>query len=199
MKGPDRDDHATFAAVAREGGILRAAQVTGASPAPSSRRMGAFETRRGRHGLSEGVSGRIGPSYDSAETPSGRRVLANHAAEVATRADTPLLAAEMARAGVGRVVLPTFVGDGTTPLVRLPGPIEALASEEWLVRHQDGRHQDGRHQDGRYQDGRYQDGRHQGGRHQDGRHQGGRHEPGARAALDALAGRLTTRGEREAA
>ena len=116
------------------------------------------------YGLSPEVMGWIGPSYDAAVTPSGRWVLANHCGEIVARANSPHLAAEMAVAGVGRVVLPTFVGDGMAPLVRLSGPIEALASEEWLVCHQDGRH-----------------------------------EPPIRAALDALAGWLTTRGEREAA
>ena len=280
MEEPDWDDYGYFAAVAREGGIMRAAQATGTSPATLSRRMRAFEARLGRrlfrhgregyaltadgralvertrpmeaavegillwreaargpapvrisagtwtaldlarnlgaywspeagwapefvhcdlrmdlarreidigvrnarpdqpwlagrrtgcvayavYGLSEGVAGWIGPSYDAAETPSGRWVLAKHCGEIVTRANSPRLAAEMARAGVGRVVLPTFVEDGMAPLVRLSGPIEALASEEWLVCHQDGRH-----------------------------------EPPIRAALDALAGWLTTRGERAAA
>lgn len=278
---PGWDDYALFAAVARTGGIMRAAEALGASPATLSRRMRAFEARLGRrlfrhgregyaltaegralaerirpmeaaaigverwraaacgptpvrisagtwtalhlasslraywspgavwipefvhcdlrmdlarreidigvrngrpdqpwlagqrtgwvayaaYGVSEEVTGWIAPSDDAATTPSGRWVLAHHAAEVVTRTNTPRLAAEMARAGVGRVVLPTFVGDRMAPLLRLSEPIAELASEEWLVCHQDGRH-----------------------------------EPAVRAALDAVAGWLTTaRGEREAA
>ena len=88
---------------------------------------------------SAAVAGWIGPSHDAAETPSGRWVLEHHRGAVVTRANSPRLAAEMARAGVGRVVLPTFAGDAMPPLVRLSGPIEALGSEEWLVCHQDGR------------------------------------------------------------
>ena len=280
MEEPDWDDYAYFAAVAREGGIMRAAQVTGASPATLSRRMRAFETRLGRrlfrhgregyaltadgralaertrpmeaavegillwreaargpapvrisagtwtardlarnladywsaeagwtpefvhcdlrmdlarreidigvrnarpdqpwlagrrtrrvdfavYGLAPEVAGWIGPSHDAAATPSGRWVLANHCGEIVARANSPRLAAEMARAGVGRVVLPTFVGDPMAPLMRLSGPIGALASEEWLVCHQDGRH-----------------------------------EPPIRAAIEAIAGWLTARGERAAA
>ena len=279
MKEPNWDDYALFAAVAREGGIMRAAEATGASPATLSRRMRAFETRLGRrlfrhgregyaltadgrvlaertrpmeaaaegillwreaahgpapvrisagtwtafdlarnlpaywspdagwspefvhcdlrldlarreidigvrnarpdqpwlagrrtrrvefaaYGSSEDVAGWIGPSHDAAATPSGRWMLAQHGDAIVARANTPRLAAEMARAGVGRVVLPTFVGDGMAPLMRLSDPIEALASEEWLVCHQDGRH-----------------------------------EPPIRAALEALAGWLTGRIERAA-
>ena len=91
------------------------------------------------YGLSEGVAGWIGPTRDADVTPSGRWVLEHHRAAVVTTANTPRLAAEMARAGVGRVVLPTFVGDAMAPLRRLGEPIEALTSEEWLVSHQDAR------------------------------------------------------------
>ena len=280
VKDPGWDDYAYFAAVARTGGLMRAAEATGASPATLSRRMRAFEARLGRrlfrharegyaltadgralaertrpmeaaavdilhwraaaagpvpvripagtwtaldlagnlarywsagdpwvpefvhcdlrmdfarreidigirnarpdqpwlagrrtgrvayaaYGASEAVSAWIGPSHDADETPSGRWVATHHAGAIAARANTPRLAAEMARAGADRAVLPTFVGDRMAPLVRLSDPIEALASDEWLVSHQDGRH-----------------------------------EPAIRAALDALAGWLTARSEREAA
>ena len=280
VKEPGWDDYAYFAAVARTGGLMRAAEATGASPATLSRRMRALEARLGRrlfrHGregyaltadgralaertgpmeaaavdilhwraaaagpvpvrisagtwtaldlaanlarywapdhpwvpefvhcdlrmdlarreidvgvrnarpdqpwlagrrtgrvayaayaTSRAVSTWIGPSHDADPTPSGRWVSMHHAGAIGPRANTPRLAAEMARTGAGRVVLPTFVGDAMAPLVRVSDPIEALASEEWLVSHQDGRH-----------------------------------EPAIRAALDALAGWLAARGDREAA
>ena len=93
------------------------------------------------YAASEAVRGWIGPTHDAAATPSGRWIRAEHGAAIVTTANSPRLAARMAAAGVGRVVLPTFVGDRMTSLVRVCGPIEALASEEWLVSHQDARHQ----------------------------------------------------------
>ena len=44
------------------------------------------------------------------------------------------------RAGVGRVVLPTFAGEGEQGLVRVSEPIGELTHEEWLVSHHDARH-----------------------------------------------------------
>lgn len=273
MKEPGWDDYALFAAVARLGGLMRAAEATGTSPATLSRRMRAFEARLGRrlfrHGregyaltadgralaertgpmeaaaegirrwsgaggavrvrisagtwtsfdlarnlrrfwspdapwtpefvrcelcldlarrevdigvrnarpqqpwlagrrtrrvdfavyaLSAQVEGWIVPTADAAPTPSGRWARERHGEGAAAQANDPRLAAEMACAGVGRVVLPTFVGDGMAPLVRLSDPIEALASEEWLVAHHEARH-----------------------------------DPPIRAALDALAGWLGAR------
>ena len=255
MKAGDWEDYACFAAVAREGGLARAAEALGLSAATLSRRMRAFETRLGRrlfvHGaagyrltaegralwertrameaasveierwrgdagpvpvrisagtwtalhLSERlgeiwqpgalwlpelihgervmdlarreidigirndrpeqpwlagrrvgttefavyatgpeVTGWIGASGAGWRTRSARWVEAQHAGAIVTRCNAPLYAYQMARAGVGRVVLPLPVGDGAAELARLSDPIPELESEQWLVGHQDSRH-----------------------------------------------------------
>lgn len=86
-----------------------------------------------------GGEGWIGPSWDTAQTPSVRWVQAHYAGEIVAKANTPHLAAALARAGVGRVVLPTFIGDRMAGLSRNSDPIEDLRSEQWLVSHHDGR------------------------------------------------------------
>ncbi|MEM0936630.1 MAG: LysR family transcriptional regulator [Pseudomonadota bacterium] len=87
-----------------------------------------------------GILGWIGPSDDAPLTRSQRWVVETHGPHIVSRANAPLLAFHMARAGVGRVVLPTPVGDGAAGLVRVSDPIAALESEQWLVSHQDARH-----------------------------------------------------------
>ncbi|MEM1429985.1 MAG: LysR family transcriptional regulator [Pseudomonadota bacterium] len=86
------------------------------------------------------IAGWIGPSEDAPKTKSARWLEAEHGAEIVTRANAPLFALQLARAGVGRVVLPLSVGDGRDDLVRLSDPIAELESEQWLVLHQDTRH-----------------------------------------------------------
>jgi DNA-binding transcriptional LysR family regulator len=51
-----------------------------------------------------------------------------------------LLCLDLAEAGHGQIVLPTFVGDRLTTLARRSEPIAELQHESWLVAHQDGRH-----------------------------------------------------------
>ncbi|RVT84112.1 LysR family transcriptional regulator [Rhodobacteraceae bacterium CCMM004] len=87
------------------------------------------------------VAGYVAVSGDNGQTPSARWLRAHHAARVVTTANDPRLALELARAGVGRIVLPCFAGDGATGLMRLGPPIAELTSEEWLVAHHEGRHE----------------------------------------------------------
>lgn len=87
------------------------------------------------------VEGWIGPSWDTPLTPSIRWVLAHHADQIATKVNSPHLASTLAQAGIGRVVLPTFVGDRIAGLMRLSDPIEELHSAQWLVSHHDGRNE----------------------------------------------------------
>ncbi|MEL6582762.1 MAG: LysR family transcriptional regulator [Pseudomonadota bacterium] len=87
------------------------------------------------------ISGWIGPAYDTALTASGRWVLETHHADIITKSNAPQLSCSMAKAGIGRVVLPTFMGDTFSELQRVSDPIEELTSEEWLVSHQDARHE----------------------------------------------------------
>jgi DNA-binding transcriptional LysR family regulator len=89
---------------------------------------------------SEAVTGWIGPTHDAALVRSGRWVLDRHAADIITTSNEPHLSLALAQAGVGRVVLPIFVGERTAGLMRLSEPIAELQSEEWLVAHHDARH-----------------------------------------------------------
>ena len=105
----------------------------------AGRRIG--ETRFAVYARDETVIGWIGTALDVAHTRSGRWIEDNHGAHIVTRSNMPLFSYQMARAGVGRVVLPVEVGDGAPNLVRLSDTIEELTSERWLVSHQDARHE----------------------------------------------------------
>ncbi|QBY00827.1 LysR family transcriptional regulator [Rhodophyticola sp. CCM32] len=87
------------------------------------------------------ITGWIGPADDAAATRSAQWVEAHHGAQIVTRSNLPLFAYQMARAGVGRVVLPLPVGDGAPGLIRLSDPIPELCMERWLVSHHEGRHE----------------------------------------------------------
>lgn len=85
------------------------------------------------------VTGWIGASDDAAATRSARWVADAHGGDIVTTANDPRLAMAMAEAGIGRIVLPVFVGRDLPGLAQIDGPIEALETEEWLVCHQDAR------------------------------------------------------------
>ncbi len=68
-----------------------------------------------------------------------RRVRERHGGEAVTRANSPHLAAALARAGAGRVVLPMFAGARMIGLARVSEPIAVPRSEQWLVSHHDAR------------------------------------------------------------
>ena len=70
-----------------------------------------------------------------ADTPSARWVAAQPRATVGHEASQPRLALDLALAGAGQVVLPTFIGDAENGLVRRGGPIAPLAHDQWLVTH----------------------------------------------------------------
>jgi DNA-binding transcriptional LysR family regulator len=89
---------------------------------------------------SEAVEGWIGPSHDAALVRSGRWIMTRHADRVVTTSNEPRLSLALAQAGVGRVVLPDFVGERAPGLVRVSEPIGELQSEEWLVAHHEARH-----------------------------------------------------------
>lgn len=88
-----------------------------------------------------GVAGWIGPSFDAALTPSIRWVQENHGTEIVTKVNSPHLACALAQAGIGRVVLPMFMGERMPRVVRVSDPISELRSEQWLVSHHDGRNE----------------------------------------------------------
>lgn len=104
----------------------------------AGRRVGT--TRFAVYAAGPEVTGWIGQAQDAPPTRSGRWIEERHGARIVTRSNAPLFAFQMARAGVGRVVLPLPVGDGLPDLVRLSDPIPELESEQWLVAHHEARH-----------------------------------------------------------
>lgn len=86
------------------------------------------------------VRGWIGMSGAAAALPSARWAEKAHGDAFVTSVNDPRLALTLAEQGVGRVVLPIFVGDASA-LARLSAPIAELSSEEWLVTHHEGRYE----------------------------------------------------------
>ncbi|MCV3273327.1 LysR family transcriptional regulator [Roseobacter sinensis] len=75
-----------------------------------------------------------------ADTPSARWVRQHHRPDTVIGASTPISAFQLCLAGVGRMVLPCFIGDPDERLVRVSDTITGLASESWMVTHQADRH-----------------------------------------------------------
>ncbi len=75
----------------------------------------------------------------AADTPSARWLIAQHAADILHEVSHPRLALDMAMAGFGRVVLPTFIGQAEPGLTRCGPVIRDLSHEQWLVTHDDDR------------------------------------------------------------
>jgi len=76
--------------------------------------------------------------FDGALACAGPGVwIASHVAEgdIRFRANTLLGAAQAARSGIGRALLPCFVGGSIPELARIGAPIEALAQPLWLLAH----------------------------------------------------------------
>ena len=107
------DDPMAFLAIGRHGGFV------GSSSRPFARKGGGEDWIVLR-----------------AETPSARWG-ANRAGPGAIETNAPRLALDLAAAGLGRVLLPTFVGDATPSVERVDRPIGGLAHERWLVTHAD--------------------------------------------------------------
>lgn len=83
--------------------------------------------------------GWIGSSEVAVITPSGRWLLREHGDAIVTTVNDPRLALTLAQAGVGRVVLPVFVGE-TSGLEQQGDVIDALTHDQWLVAHHEARH-----------------------------------------------------------
>ncbi len=86
------------------------------------------------------VTGYLARSEAAPLTPAGRWLAANHAGEIVTRSSESRVLVDLARVGIGRVVLPCFAGDAADGVVRVSPPIEELGHEEWLVAHHEARH-----------------------------------------------------------
>lgn len=84
-----------------------------------------------------GVSGFVA---SQADVPSQIWLYEHFSDDIRATANDPRLCLDLAEAGHGQIVLPTFVGDRLTTLARRSEPIAELQHESWLVAHQDGRH-----------------------------------------------------------
>lgn len=75
-----------------------------------------------------------------ADTPSARWVAARCGDAAAVETGTPRLALDLALRGLGRAMLPTFIGDACAGLVRVGPDVDALEYDQWLVTHEEDRH-----------------------------------------------------------
>ncbi|MEM7643574.1 MAG: LysR family transcriptional regulator [Pseudomonadota bacterium] len=92
------------------------------------------------YAVSAAVEDWIGGASQTAPFASERWVERNHGASVVLAANDPGLRLALAEAGMGRIVLPDFVGRTRPALRRLSDPIPELTREEWLVAHHETRH-----------------------------------------------------------
>lgn len=76
----------------------------------------------------------------AADTPSAAWVAKRAGRDAVCEVTAPRNSLDLALAGQGQAVLPTFIGDKQPGLLRQGGPIAALSHEMWMVTHQDDRH-----------------------------------------------------------
>lgn len=86
------------------------------------------------------VAGYVTLHHDMPTTPSERWLRSTHSNEIIGTASDARSAADMATAGIGRVILPTFAGRDVAGLMQVSPEIAALTHDEWLVCHHDARH-----------------------------------------------------------
>lgn len=75
----------------------------------------------------------------ASKAPSARWLADQTDLNIVLEANAPRLAKDLALQGLGRVVLPCFIGDHTDGLVRVHPRISALDHEQWLVSHEEDR------------------------------------------------------------
>jgi DNA-binding transcriptional LysR family regulator len=75
-----------------------------------------------------------------ADTPSARWVAERCGDAIAVETDTPRFALDLALRGLGRAMLPTFVGDACAGLARAGPMVDHLGHDQWLVTHDEDRH-----------------------------------------------------------
>lgn len=73
------------------------------------------------------------------KTPSARWVLQQTGLSIAMEVSAPRNALDLAKAGSGRTLLPTFIGDTETLLQRVSPVIADLTHDQWLVTHNEER------------------------------------------------------------
>ncbi|WP_319411958.1 LysR family transcriptional regulator [uncultured Cohaesibacter sp.] len=75
-----------------------------------------------------------------ADTPSARWVRERCGDRIAAEVNIPRLALDLMLAGVGRALLPTFVGLGRAGLEQVGADIDDLCHDQWLVSHEEDRY-----------------------------------------------------------
>jgi DNA-binding transcriptional LysR family regulator len=75
-----------------------------------------------------------------ANTPSAQWLDRIVGKDAICEVNTPRNSLDLAMAGVGTVLLPTFIGDQRDELERRGSTITELAHDQWIVTHQDDRH-----------------------------------------------------------
>lgn len=75
-----------------------------------------------------------------ANTPSAQWVMQRCGDAISVDTDTPRLAMDVALQGLGKIVVPTFIGNAQTRLQQIGPVIDALSHDQWLVCHDDDRH-----------------------------------------------------------
>ncbi len=73
------------------------------------------------------------------KTPSAHWLASQPNSILNLEVTAPRNALDIARTGVARALLPTFVGDSLKGLIRVTAPISELSHDQWLVTHQDER------------------------------------------------------------
>lgn len=91
------------------------------------------------YGLPDAPEGFVTLPRDAGLTPSQRWVHDHHADRIVTTATDTRLCLDLALRGLGRVVLPCFVGDGEY-LHRFDHRLAELGHDEWIVSHHEARH-----------------------------------------------------------
>ncbi|MEM1129683.1 MAG: LysR family transcriptional regulator [Pseudomonadota bacterium] len=90
-----------------------------------------------------GIAG-CGPGYvslaDTApETKSDRWLRTTHPDLIVTTANDVRVALDLALAGIGRIIMPTFAAGAEPDLHQLAPPIDELTHDEWLISHHEAR------------------------------------------------------------
>lgn len=75
----------------------------------------------------------------NSKAPSALWLAAQDEFNIVMEANAPRLARDLALQGIGRVVLPRFIGDMTPGLIRVHPTIPDLEHEQWLVSHDEDR------------------------------------------------------------
>ncbi len=121
----------------------RAADIGIRNREPTQSWLAGRKTRRIQFGVYAShpdVQGYVSLSDGVPSTPSDRWLRQAHGDEIITTVSDARLALDVAQAGIARVVLPTFAGDGEAGLIRIGPPIADIGHFEWVVSHHDGRH-----------------------------------------------------------